>query len=839
MTTKKKIIILSQGPVPTPEHDKVEGGGLRCWGLAKGIVSNSAADVEVTVAYEKSYAKENMTTEYEGIHLTTWDLGSVATIINQYDAVLVSYCMGDLSVRVAETIGGDRQLILDCYVPIYVEVSARESANVEDEFRAFEGDVDRWKNILRRGDYFLCASEAQKNYYKGVLSAVGRINPISYGQDMILIVPYGIYREEPIQREHPIQDMLHNKKAFKVLWFGGLYPWFDITQLLDAVKELNKTTPTELIVVGAKNPFNTHPDFIAGYRKFLDYIKTNNMEDMIINQEWIDFNSRADWYLGSDVVVVFNKEGEENKLAWRTRVVDFIWADLPIITNAGDPLGEELVLNGAAIKAHGETRAHILDALKEAAKAGKHMELKKNINIVRERYYWDKVTTELSEVIVSATRATDLRDLEMLKTHTSPVWQSSRTRQLKRVARNASKLPAYAKKHGTYATALAIKELASRKLKSSRARRSSPQKAFVVVSHQLDRSGAPLIAIDIASELKSKGLPVEFSTYLPVSKDNLTKLTKQNIRPHVLMKKDMVPSFAHGDTVILNTAAHSEATKEALFHHAEQGKIALRWYLHEDHPENWLREDEKKRIKKMLSNDRIKIFIAATQMQATYKKYFGTEKNIELLPYRHIVPKEFHNIKRPESDFSDKLTFVLPGTVGDGRKGQLPVFYAFIEFLEHYYKQSPETYRDFELVYVGLSKDFLSMQLLKHAKALKGHFKHHPNVSWEENLEIVKQGNITVCYSLSECLPLFVFEGMIAGNPILRNDSSGAEEQLIAGVNGLLLDSNDYHSLVNTIEIVLNKRKTSDKELSKMSAEAYKIAKRQESHSYLNGLESV
>jgi glycosyltransferase involved in cell wall biosynthesis len=162
-----------------------------------------------------------------------------------------------------------------------------------------------------------------------------------------------------------------------------------------------------------------------------------------------------------------------------------------------------------------------------------------------------------------------------------------------------------------------------------------------------------------------------------------------------------------------------------------------------------------------------------------------------------------------------------------------------VEFLEHYYKKNPEAYRDFELVYIGLSKDFLSTQLLKHAKALKGHFKHYPNVSWEKNLEIVKEGNITICYSLSECLPLFVFEGMIAGNPILRNDSSGVDEQLVDGVNGYLLDTNDYHSIVNTIEAVLNRHKTSDKQLSKMSGEAYKIAKKQESHSYLKGLESM
>src|SRR5665213_2228350 len=125
---KKRCLVLSQGPVPTPEHKKVEGGGLRCWGLAKGIVANKP-DVEITVAYHESYRQDSFTDTYEGIKLTTWNINSIGDLISGYDSVLVSYCMADLSVKVADFIRTDQQLILDCYVPIYVEVSARNTTN--------------------------------------------------------------------------------------------------------------------------------------------------------------------------------------------------------------------------------------------------------------------------------------------------------------------------------------------------------------------------------------------------------------------------------------------------------------------------------------------------------------------------------------------------------------------------------------------------------------------------------------------------------------------------------------------------------------------------------------
>ncbi len=270
----KRCIVLSQGPVPTPEHTKVEGGGLRCWGLAKGIAANNP-DISVTVAYYEDYKKDDQfTDEYEGIHVATWNLDNLADLIAGNDSVIVSYCMSELSVRTADLVAPDQQLILDCYVPIYIEVSARNAADLDNEYRNFHVDVGRWGHVLRRGDLFLCASEAQLAYYKGVLSALGRINPVTYHDEMILIVPYGIYRDVPKVTEKPITKLLKNKKSKKILWFGGIYPWFDIRVLIDAVAALNRDLDTTLMIVGAKNPFNTHPDFVRKYEELVKYVKT-------------------------------------------------------------------------------------------------------------------------------------------------------------------------------------------------------------------------------------------------------------------------------------------------------------------------------------------------------------------------------------------------------------------------------------------------------------------------------------------------------------------------------------------------------------------------------------
>ena len=73
---------------------------------------------------------------------------------------------------------------------------------------------------------------------------------------------------------------------------------------------------------------------------------------------------------------------------------------------------------------------------------------------------------------------------------------------------------------------------------------------------------------------------------------------------------------------------------------------------------------------------------------------------------------------------------------------------------------------------------------------------------------------------------------MIMGHPILRNDASGMEEQLVDGKNGYYLDSEDYEQVKTAIERMLNKKTTTDKKLASMSVKSYEISKAQEKNSY-------
>lgn len=828
----KSCIILSQGPVPTPEHTKVEGGGLRCWGLAKGIVANNP-DIAVTVAYYDDYKKPKFTDRYQGVDITTWTLDNLAELIRKYDTVIVSYCMSELSVRTADSVRPDQQLILDCYVPIYVEVSARNATDLDNEYRNFHHDVGRWGHVLRRGDLFLCASEAQKAYYKGVLSALGRVNPVTYHDELIYVVPYGVYREQPEVTQKPISKRLKNKKTKKILWFGGIYPWFDMHVLIDAVTALNKDLDAMLMIVGAKNPFNMHPDFLRKYDELVDYVKTSGASKYVQLEDWIKFEDRADWYLDSDVVVVINQEGPENELAWRTRVVDFAWVNLPIITNGGDPFGEMLLKAEAAARFSGLSKQAMADDLLKLLNNPERLEtIKENLSGVRENLYWDVVTADLAQAIVDQVRPADLTRYGY-----DVILPGSGVRgKLTRVMVKARKLPGYMRKHGVRTTYNAVRTIAARQIKRrlpAAAKQGEPH--AVIISHQLDMSGGPFVIMDFAKELHKlyPRLPIEFYTFNPIHTQNIANLNKHGIRPKVLIDRNALIDFRKGDVVVLNTSAHSEPLKEAIFSGLERGHLSkLIWYVHEDEAEYIFNPPETRRIRDLMQAGKIEIVTPAVKTRNSYVAQFDDEKHVTTQAYKLVTPKKYHRTLKA-ADFKHKLSFLLPGTMYDSRKGQQSLFYAFTVFYHDFYKKNPKAYRDFELVFVGVTDDFMSRQILNHAdKALEGHLRTHGRVTKEEHLDLVLQSNVTVCYSMREALPLFVFEGMTAGHPILRNDCSGVDEQLKDGQNGYLLDSKDFNQVVMAIERMLNRSKTSDAELASMSKVSYGIAKAQEGNSY-------
>jgi glycosyltransferase involved in cell wall biosynthesis len=182
-------------------------------------------------------------------------------------------------------------------------------------------------------------------------------------------------------------------------------PWFDIAGLLEAVRLLARIHPTRLVVVGSRNPFVRNDDFDRCHDRFLELVRQPEVSPLVHLVDWVQFHDRGNWYLDADMTILANQPGIENAVAWRTRVVDYLWARVPVATNGGDPIGEELIAAGAAVRIDAadphRTAATIAAVLRDPqARAA----MRERSGVLREKYLWPRAVAPLVEAI-TATRS--------------------------------------------------------------------------------------------------------------------------------------------------------------------------------------------------------------------------------------------------------------------------------------------------------------------------------------------------------------------------------------------------------------------------------------------------
>ena len=61
------------------------------------------------------------------------------------------------------------------------------------------------QRAAQRGDFFLCAATKQRDFWLGQMTALGRVNPLTYDErrpleSLIAIVPFGVTDDPPVRR---------------------------------------------------------------------------------------------------------------------------------------------------------------------------------------------------------------------------------------------------------------------------------------------------------------------------------------------------------------------------------------------------------------------------------------------------------------------------------------------------------------------------------------------------------------------------------------------------------------------------------------------------------------
>ncbi|UQX87560.1 glycosyltransferase family 4 protein [Jatrophihabitans telluris] len=325
---------------------------------------------------------------------------------------------GFVSFHASWLLRTDKILVMDLYDPIHLEQLEQLSGQPLVQRRATADLTTQVLNAqLVRGDFFLCASEVQRNLWLGQLAAVGRLNPDNYLADpslrsLIAICPFGVDPQPPARSGPGIRSVVDGigPQDKVLLWAGGVYNWFDPVTLIRAVDLVRaEHEDFRLFFLGMKHPNPNVPAMKAAWdtRQLSESLGLTG-KHVFFNEGWVPYDERANYLLDADAGVSTHLSHLETIFSFRTRILDYFWAGLPIVSTGGDSLGDLVGANGLGVTVAEGDVAGLAEAItrvlydEDFARA-----CRVAVERERERFAWPTALAPLVDFCADAHRAAD------------------------------------------------------------------------------------------------------------------------------------------------------------------------------------------------------------------------------------------------------------------------------------------------------------------------------------------------------------------------------------------------------------------------------------------------
>lgn len=271
------------------------------------------------------------------------DAASLAVWLQQADVVVAN---GFVLLPHPELAAIPQPLALDLYDPVLFEnLEVFRSRQPEERRQQAQQDTTLLNRQLAAGDFFICATERQRDLYLGALMGAGRITPAATDRhrtlrSLIDVVPFGLPLEPPARQRPALRGVVPGIGADDqvVLWTGGMWDWLDPQTLVRALPDIVAENPSiRVVFLAGKHPGNVQAMQVpAETRALADRLGLLG-HHVFFYDAWIPYAERADFLLEADVAISLHHDHLETRYAAvRSRFLDHLWAGLPSVVTDGD-----------------------------------------------------------------------------------------------------------------------------------------------------------------------------------------------------------------------------------------------------------------------------------------------------------------------------------------------------------------------------------------------------------------------------------------------------------------------------------------------------------------------
>ncbi|HET9599743.1 MAG TPA: hypothetical protein VFP65_29485, partial [Anaeromyxobacteraceae bacterium] len=319
---------------------EMAGPGIRAVELARRLAARHDVTLCAPGAIDAAFAGEPF---------ARIEPDALGTVLRSADALVTQ----GFDFPLAQALRFRGRLVLDLYDPVQLEQLAQFGPRPTPEQRVSLAHVRaRLLALLSRADHVLCASAPQRAFWLGWLAAAGRIGPAALAEDpearrLLATVPFGVPEVPPAAGDAPLRQAHGIPRGEPVaLFWGGLWDWMDPALAVRAAAELREAgRPVHVVFLAGARPGKQAMRAAADAAR--RETAERRLEDLVhFHDAWIPYAERGPILLDADVAVTAHRPSLEAELAFRTRLLDCLWARLPAACTRGDALAAEAEREG-------------------------------------------------------------------------------------------------------------------------------------------------------------------------------------------------------------------------------------------------------------------------------------------------------------------------------------------------------------------------------------------------------------------------------------------------------------------------------------------------------------
>ena len=382
------------------------GMGMRYWEIAHAL----AQSCQVTLAVPNQTSLHS-----EQVRLVPIDLqhGDIKALAEQADVIFTHGFIIHFYPYLQDM---GIPIVMDLFNPYLLENLVKYSeGEVEQWIPAYEEYMRVQLEMLRYGDFFTCATERQRDYWLGWLHAQKRLNPHTYRADpsfrkLIDVMPSGLQEGLPSAGQPVLKGVLPGISTGDrlILWSGGVWDWLDPLTPIRAMAMLASQYPDlKLYFMGTRHPNPNVPEMMMVEKAISLSQELGLYNKSVFLGSWVPYQEREKYLAEADLAVLAHQGHIETHFSFRTRLLDCIWAGLPMVVTDGDAMADWVKEHKMGLVVQQGDAQAMANAIESVLSMGGRQAYAPAFEPMRDRLRWQNVVAPLRQFCLSPHLASD------------------------------------------------------------------------------------------------------------------------------------------------------------------------------------------------------------------------------------------------------------------------------------------------------------------------------------------------------------------------------------------------------------------------------------------------